>query len=364
MRPVQTLPSSRPLWSPAALAQALGWVHRLLVACLTFGAWLVLLQVGMSITWNWFSGLLPLAAWWAWLALDPLGAAGRRPGVALVAALGVATGVCVAQMAGRGLMGWMGVALMAVAWAQWVLAVRSHSHGMQADGTRLPVLARAAVQLAGLLTAAWLAADPVWWGTRWVVLTVLWLSWALCWMGLHGQPSRPAPARPSASSQWPGFLASPTMALMMGALLLMAQWCVSVGWSYTEAVVAHGTVMLLAQAAVKAGLPRWDPLPRWVPLAGAFMVVAGAGVFWHGATWQAMLLAMALIAAGGEAQTRPNGQRHSPVTTLGLALPALLWVGHATPVRGPQAIAEALLVVAAVSAAGLWRQMLKTRRQA
>lgn len=364
MRPVQTLPPSRPLWSPAASAQALGWVHRLLVACLTFTAWLVLLQVGMSLTWNWFSGLLPLAAWWAWLALDPLGAAGRRPGVALVAALGVAMGVCVAQMAGRGLMGWMGAALLAVAWAQWVLAVHSHSHGAEAGATPMPVWARTAVQMAGLLTAAWVAADPLWWGTRWVVLPVLWLTWALCWMGLHGQPTRPAPARPPAGSQWPGLLASPTMALMMGALLLMAQWCVSVGWSYTAAVVAHGAVMVLAQAAVQAGLPRLGPVPRWVPLAGAFLAVAGAGVFWYGATWQAMLLAMALIAAGGEVQSRLTGRRHSPIATLGLALPALLWVGHAAPVRGPQAIAEALLVVAAVSAAGWWRQRLKSRRQA
>jgi hypothetical protein len=364
MRPEQTLPPARPLWNAAASAQALGWTHQLLVVSLTFGAWLVLLQVGMSLTWNWFSGLLPLAAWWAWLAIDPLGAAGRRPGAALVAALGVALGVCVAQMAGRSLMGWMGVALLAAAWAQWVIAVRSHSHGVEAGGTRMPLLGRVAVQLAGLLTAAWLAADPLWWGTHWVVLPVLWLTWALCWMGLHGQPTRLASAQPPAGSQWPGFLASPTMALMMGALLLMAQWCVSVGWSYTEAVVAHGTVMVLAQTAVKAGLPRLGSLPRWVPLAGACMAVAGAGVFWYGATWQAMLLAMALIAAGGEAQTRRTGPRHSPAASLGLALPALLWVGHASPVRGPQAIAEALLVVAVVSAAGLWRQVMQTRRQA
>jgi hypothetical protein len=347
--PTPVLGHSAPAWAWAG-------VHACGGAVLTLTAWLVLLQVGMALSWNWLGGMLPLALWWVWLALAPLGRRGQRPGVALVAALGVALGVCMAQMAGRGVWGWVGAALLAVSWAQWVLAVRPWRGPVWALAQRHPLWVTAAVQALAWGVAAWLAADPLAWATRWVALPVLCWVWALCWMAWHGQcpHDRPRLFSDPPSAMPTGPLAHPAMALMMAWLLPMGQWCVALGWTHTEAVLAHGLVMVLAQAWAHA---RPDLGARW----GTGLVLAGAGVWGWGSGWPAMWLAMALVAVGTAGHRPPPNAQWSAWAWLAVALPALGWVGQMAAVRGPQAMAEALAWVAVACAVRYMAQSGHTR---
>lgn len=342
-----------------------GWgiAHQVCVACLTYSAWLVLLQMGMTLTWNWFSGLLPLAAWWAWWILDPLGDRGRHQRVAMWAAVGVGVGICLAHMGGRTLLGWTGLLLAAWTWAQWLRSVPQYRLACEACGSLSRLCVSVPTQLAGLLLAVWLAADPMLWTHRWPGLLMVWLAWLLC-ACMSRRVLQPSHGVPS-------FLFHPAMALMMGGQLLMAQWCVAIGWTYTQAVLAHGIVMVLAHAVHQvmgadagAAPSPWAP-NRWhrsgyalAPLLG----IAAAVCFWFADDAAAMLAAMALIALSHSQAPAFAEARAYRLWTLSLFLPALLWMGYAAPTGGPPAIAGPLIGLSVVWAIGVWVRLWYARR--
>lgn len=342
------------------------WALQVLESTLTFSVWLVLLQMGTALSWNWFSGLLPLALWWTWLLLAPLGGRGLRSGVAPWMALAIGLGVGLAQGAGPGPLGWAALVLVAIAWAQWHLSARPLQVGREGP-TRRGAGPRLSAQAVAWLLVAWVAADPATWPSRWIALPVLCGVWAAgCWAWQRRPASLTLRPEPGAAQPPAHGLADPAMALAMGSLLLMLQWCASAGWTFAQATVAHGWAMVLGQGLAWACWPRSSSTRHrtghWLAGGvGPALVLVGAGMFWLGGVWQAMLLGMVWMALGGALRSQWPGARHSAALGLGLVLPALLWVGHASPVRGPQAMAEALLVVAGAAALGSWMHLLRNR---
>lgn len=354
MRPVQAVPADRPVWLSAFPGAIWAHTHQLILVCLTFSAWLVLLQMGMTLTWNWFSGLLPLALWWVWMVLDPFGAKGRRPAMTVWSAAGVVVGVLVVHWAGRTAVGGVGLVLTALAWAQWLLCVRQQGPDLAEQWSLSGVCMRLVVQLMGLWVAVWLAADPMLWMQRWPALFLVWLAWFLC--GFMCQRTRAQSL--SANDHHRIFDAAspmlhPAMAMMMGGLLLMAQWCVTVGWTYTQAVLLHGVVMV----AVPFAMNVWEQVGRksagryvsgrfrpWTGFA-PWLGVVGAWMFWQLGSPPSMLLAMALIAWAIHAGSTLYSTRLHALVAMCLFLPGLLWMGHFSPIQGPQAIATPLLGV-------------------
>ena len=289
-------------------------------SALFHAGWLVQAQLGMALSWSWFGGLAGVALWWLLLAFWS-GARKRASAGTWLTLAGVAAGgllVCVgAGTSAAGLLGW-GAQLLAWAWLCSQLPgpmpgrrpSDRPSHGSAWVGV-----------VAGVLLAAWLAADPAQWAQRWPLAAALLML--APWLARH-----PAPADCAGSHR----LDAP-MGLMMGSLLPMAQWCGGLGWSATTSITLH----LLAMAGgvlAASGLARPDRrTAAWAWAAAA--AFCGLNTPW------AMLGAAALVAAAA-ASTEVRTLASSRASALaGSAL--LLLLGHLAATWGPEALRLVLM---------------------
>jgi len=113
-----------------------------------------------------------------------------------------------------------------------------------------------------------------------------------------------------------------------------------------------GIAWLALEAALMSGLPIERAINR-----DTLGLVLGQTVF--GRTWElrfALLVALAVLVV---AWRKAPGQYRSPlmlaaILVAGLYVAALAWVGHATPVRGPEHLPQAACDVIHLLAAGAW----------
>lgn len=236
------------------------------------------------------------------------------------------------------LLGWLGMRLdgsfasgvlpMVVWWA-----VRS---GCEGRGSAFHMSGVAALSI-GMLALGTLAS-----GQAMVPASMLLLAAAAAW----GFWSASIPSR---QAQHPAHLPGLAMGLMMGSLWLSGQWCLGPGWTDSQRVALHLSLMISLPWLV-AGVHRMTGT-RWtlgirqahalVALGACLMTTTGATA-WH-------ITGMSLVVMGWSA---PSHHAHPPQTTgWSIAGPALLLaVGLAAPDLGPASLQSAWALVAVVAA--------------
>lgn len=308
-------------------------------SALFHAGWLVQAQLGMVLSWSWFGGLAGVGLWWLLLAFWSGRAAPARPAVWLTMACVAAGGLMLCMGAGSSAAGLLGWGANLVAWA-WLC---SHLPGPMPSRRAGPPKSRGlawAGVVAGVLLAVYLAADAAHWAQRWPLLAGLLMLTP--WLAHRtGQPACPSSHRLDAP-----------MGLMMGSLLLMAQWCGSLGWSAPTAVTLH-LLAMVAGALAASSLARADRRTTgWVWAAAA--ALCGLDAPW------AMLCTAALVAAAASAgepralSSTTAGSSAGPLAgswawaLAGSAL--LLLLGHLAGTWGPEALRLVLMPVLMASA--------------
>lgn len=334
----------------------------LVEAALNWAAWFVLLQLGQALSWDWFSGLLPIALFVAWTLSDPVGRRIDAVRGARWSAAFVVVGLSLAWVSGRGALGWVALALIACAWAQWSLFQQTARHrccGVLNSPTR-PVL----VSWIGLLLAVWIAADSADWAQRWPMLLFLFAMWFLgSWfLGPTREPRRASHVPPTAND-----LLNSLMIVMMGSLLLLAQWCVSSGGSMTWMAILHGSLMLMvstfdqsAGRTVRGDLSGGFMVSRL--FVSALLLLPALWLYGAWMNWQSMALLMGCSALTMLLlQSVPVPRRSQALLRIS-AIPALIWIGYATPTGGPAVFSQTLMALAILLLGAVLLQAFLIRR--
>lgn len=332
----------------AALATARHWLALWL-------GWLAMGQLGSVMAWSWFSGLAGMVAWWCWLQWAPLRWHPRTVASRQAWALLAVAGLAAVMLAGRHqALGWLGWALAIAAWAQTVLGLR---HAACTTALRLGWAQAGLGLLLAWLVAA-VAADPAQWPRQWPLAAGLLLLAA--WPVRGPQATAPGQALPPTVDRMPAVAQAATL-LMMGSLPLMGQWCLANGQSVLVGTAVHLWAMAWASGLTQALLGHSPHLPlRTRRGLGQWLLLNAAALAWLGTGLWQMALAMALLAAAGTLWHAPaNGPDHPapvhhPISARGWLAPwpaalALLWLGHAAPTQGPQALSWALAGLAVLA---------------
>ncbi|CAN1517682.1 hypothetical protein MCEMIEM28_01007 [Burkholderiaceae bacterium] len=344
MAQISTLPTQMPPPSAGALAFAAAWngVAGASLAQLTliYVGWTVLAHMGMHLSLLWWSGMSALVLWWVLRVWQPERAwQHHRAWHAALWMLSVG-GVCLMQSPLPASWRWLGLLALAAG-----LAGTSNALGRQSSSraTANPwVLLR--THALAIALVAFMAADFVLWSERWALLLLV-LSAAT--VVLLSQPR----TAPSPSAVWRNV--DPNMAVMMGSLTLMSQWCVSQGLSAPLAMGMHLGIMAVAEV-FKPFLHRsvWASThAHW----GHGLSVLAAVAMLLSTQLTPMLLAMGLLALGC-AWVQAGSLVQQPRTRLwigtALGLISLLLTAQWAPTLGPAAIGWGLLGVSSTWA--LW----------
>lgn len=311
------------------------WVAEAASTWVGVTGWLAMAQLGMVLGWSWFSGLWAVALWWLWQSVPRQRPAGR--GTLLLAA-GAALGLVLAHEAGRGPLGLIAAVVAILGWAE--VARRLPGMALDRPGhSREATMARGIMRGLALAGAAWLVtADAPGGWTTWAMAVSL--PTAVVLAGASGRATQAAN-----SESPPPWGHHPTMALMMGTLLAMGQWCAAAGVPLFPALVLHGLAMTLGVAAACAMA---DPVSRGVSRAWAGALLLGSGILLLvSADWRLMLLAVALLTAGDTLDRMSAARNACPrcaspsshaLAGHACGAAALLGVGHALPTLGPSAL--------------------------
>jgi len=346
MAQTSTLPNRMPApsaWA-AAGAAARGGAAAAAGAQVTLAyvGWTVLAHMGTQLTWLWWSGMSAVVLWCVLRVWQPERAwQHHRAWHAALWGLSVG-GLCLMQSPLPASWRWLGLVALAVGLAGTTNALSrpSPSHAEANPWARLRTHALA------IALVALMAADFVLWSERWALLLLV-LSAATA--VLLSQPR----ALPSPSTAWRSV--DPNMAVMMGSLTLMTQWCVSQGLSAPVAMALHLGVMALADV--------------FTPLAQRSVWAAAHAHGGHGLSVLAavavllstqlvpMLLAMGLLALGCawvQAGTSTPQPRASVWVGTALGLTGLVLTAQWAPTLGPAAIGWGLLGVSSTWALWAW----------
>jgi hypothetical protein len=319
------------LW-PAGLGALLLWAQ----VAMAYLAWTVLAHLGTQHTWLWWGGMSALVLWWSWRVWQPDRAWVNHRGWHTACWLMGVIGLCVLQSPLSG--GWMVVALwlMAAAWAGMSNALQAASPDGQGAGSSLSV--HVLMHATAIACVVGFAADVSDWRARWLGAVVL-MSMAYVLLVLRRPQVRPG-------ETW--MSVDPTMAVMMGSLTLMTQWCIAQGLSAPVAMAGHLGVMALASCWSNIARDGAWPLPN-AAWAHALSIGAAVGVLWS-QTLSAMLLAMGLLALGSAWLSSNERSRPRAVALWLLGVSVLVATAQSAPTWGPAAIGWGLLCVSGARA--------------
>ena len=341
-----TLPTQMPAPSAGALAFGVAWggVAGASLAQLTliYVGWTVLAHMGMQLSWLWWSGMSALVLWWVLRVWQPERAwQHHRAWHAALWVLSVG-GVCLMQSALPASWRWLGLMALAVGLAGTsnALGRRCPSHAAAHPWARLRTHALA------IALVAFMAADFALWSERWALLLLVLSAATAVLLSQARALTKP-------SSVWRNV--DPNMAVMMGSLTLMTQWCVSQGLSAPVAMGLHLGIMALAEVFKPfAQRALWASVrAHW----GHGLSVLAAVAVLSSTQLTPMLLAMGLLALGcAWVQAGPSGPQ--PRTHLGvgsaLGLTGLVLTAQWAPTLGPAAIGWGLLGVSSTWALWSW----------
>jgi hypothetical protein len=341
-----TLPTQMPAPSAGALAFAAAWggVAGASLAQLTliYVGWTVLAHMGMQLSWLWWSGMSALVLWWVLRVWQPERAwQHHRAWHAALWVLSVG-GVCLMQSPLPASWRWLGLLALAVG-----LAGTSNALGRQSpshDTANPWVLLR--THALAIALVAFMAADFVLWSERWALLLLV-LSAATAVLLSQAQ------ALPNPPKVWRSV--DPNMAVMMGSLTLMTQWCVSQGLSAPVAMGLHLGIMALAEV-FKPFLHRSVWASTHAHGGHGLSVLAAVAVLLS-TQLTPMLLAMGLLAMGCawvQAGTLAQKPRASVWVGTALGLTGLVLTAQWAPTLGPAAIGWGLLGVSSTWALWSW----------
>jgi hypothetical protein len=341
-----TLPTQMPAPSAGALAFGVAWGGvagaSLAQVTLIYVGWTVLAHMGMQLSWLWWSGMSALVLWWVLRVWQPERAwQHHRAWHAALWVLSVG-GVCLMQSALPASWRWLGLMALAVGLAGTsnALGRRCPSHAAAHPWARLRTHALA------IALVAFMAADFALWSERWALLLLVLSAATAVLLSQARALTKP-------SSVWRNV--DPNMAVMMGSLTLMTQWCVSQGLSAPVAMGLHLGIMALAEVFKPfAQRALWASVrAHW----GHGLSVLAAVAVLSSTQLTPMLLAMGLLALGcAWVQAGPSGPQ--PRTHLGvgsaLGLTGLVLTAQWAPTLGPAAIGWGLLGVSSTWALWSW----------
>lgn len=346
MTQTSTLPTRLPAPSAWAAAGAAAWGGAagasLAQVTLIYVGWTVLAHMGTQLSLLWWSGMSAVVLWWVLRVWQPERVwQHHRAWHAALWVLSVG-GVCLMQSPLPASWRWLGLMALAVG-----LAGTSNALGRPCPfKASAHPWARLRTHALAIALVAFMAADFVLWSERWALLLLV-LSAATAIL-LSQSRTVPGP-----STVWR--TVDPNMAVMMGSLTLMTQWCVAQGLSAPVAMALHLGVMALADV--------------FKPLAQRAVWAATRAHWGHGLSVLAavavllstqltpMLLAMGLLALGcawvqaGSSAQQPRNRVWGG-TALGLT--GLVLTAQWAPTLGPDAIGWGLLGVSSTWALWAW----------
>jgi hypothetical protein len=346
MAQTSTLPNRMSAPSAWAAAGAVAWCGAagasLAQVTLAYVGWTVLAHMGTQLTWLWWSGMSAVVLWWVLRVWQPERAwQHHRAWHAALWLLSV-VGLCLMQSPVPASWRWLGLMGLSVGLAGTSNAL---SRPCPSRAAAKP-WARLRTHALAIALVALMAADFVLWSERWVLLLLV-LSAATA--VLLSQPR----ALPSPSTAWRSV--DPNMAVMMGSLTLMTQWCVSQGLSAPVAMALHLAVMALADV--------FKPLAQRAAWAvthahwGHGLSVLAAVAVLLSTQLAPMLLAMGLLALGcAWVQAGSSAPQPSASVWIGtaLAMTGLVLTAQWAPTLGPAAIGWGLLGVSSTWALWAW----------
>ncbi len=339
---IPTRMSAPSVWAAGTAAWGgVAWAS-LAQVTLTYVGWTVLAHMGTQLSWLWWSGMSAVVLWCVLRVWQPERVwQHHRAWHAALWLLSVG-GLCLMQSPLPASWRWLGLLALAVGLAGTSNALdrQSPSHAVVNPWARLRTHALA------IALVALMAADFVLWSERWaLLLLVLSVATAV----LFSQPR----TTPRSFTAWRSV--DPNMTVMMGALTLMTQWCVSQGLSAPVAMALHLGVMALADV--------------FKPLAQRTVWAASHAQWGHGLSVLAavavllstqltpMLLAMGLLALGCAwaqvGRSAPQPQASVWVGTA-LGLTGMVLTAQWAPTLGPTAIGWGLLGVSSTWALWAW----------
>lgn len=351
MAQTSTLPHRMPAPSPWAAVGAVAWGAGAGAAwvqvTLAYVGWTVLVHMGMQLSWLWWSGMSAVVLWWVLRVWQPERAwQHHRAWHAALWVLSVG-GLCLMQSALPASGRWLGLLALAVG-----LAGTSNALSRQRPSSAsLSPWGQLCIHAMAIALVALMAADFVLWSERWAVLLLV-LTAATAALLRQPQTLR--------RQSTVGRSVDPNMAVMMGSLTLMTQWCVSQGLSAPVAMALHLGIMAMA--------------PVIKPLAHRSVWAAAHAHWGHGLSVFAavavllstqllpMLLAMGLLALGcAWAHSGPSKPAASANLCVGtaLGLTGLVLTAQGAQTLGPAAIGWGLLSVS--SAWALWSWLTSNR---
>lgn len=346
MAQTSTLPNRMPApsaWAAAGAAArggaaAAAWAQ----VTLAYVGWTVLAHMGTQLTWLWWSGMSAVVLWCVLRVWQPERAwQHHRAWHAALWGLSVG-GLCLMQSPLPASWRWLGLMALAVGLAGTSNALDRPSPSPAAAHP----WARLRTHALAIALVSLMAADFVLWSERWALLLLV-LSAATAVLLSQAR------ALPSPSTAWRSV--DPNMAVMMGSLTLMTQWCVSQGLSAPVAMALHLGVMALADVC--------KPLAQRAVWAAAhahgghgLSVLAAVAVLLS-TQLVPMLLAMGLLALGCawvQAGTSAPQSRASVWVGTALGLTGLVLTAQWAPTLGPAAIGWGLLGVSSTWALWAW----------
>ena len=346
MAQTSTLPNRMPAPSAWAAVGAAAWGGAAAASwaqvTLAYVGWTVLAHMGTQLTWLWWSGMSAVVLWCVLRVWQPERAwQHHRAWHAALWLLSVG-GLCLMQSPLPASWRWLGLMALAVGLAGTSNALdrQSPSHAAANPWARLRTHALA-IALVSLM-----AADFVLWSERWALLLLV-LSAATAVLLSQAR------ALPKPSSVWRNV--DPNMAVMMGSLTLMTQWCVSQGLSAPVAMGLHLGIMALAEVFKPfAQRALWASVrAHW----GHGLSVLAAVAVLSSTQLTPMLLAMGLLALGcAWVQAGPSGPQPRTQWGVGtaLGLTGLVLTAQWAPTLGPAAIGWGLLGVSSTWALWSW----------
>ncbi len=341
-----TLPTRMSVPSAWAAAGAAAWggVAGASLAQLTliYVGWTVLAHMGMQLSWLWWSGMSALVLWWVLRVWQPERAWQDHLGWHVALWVLSVCGVCLMQSPLPASWRWLGLMALAVGLAGTsnALSRQSPSHATANPWMLLRTHALA------IALVAFMAADFVLWSERWAFLLLV-LSAATSVLLSQAR----ALANPP--KVWRSV--DPNMAVMMGSLTLMTQWCVSQGLSAPVAMGLHLGIMALAEV-FKPFLHRSGWASTHAHWGHGLSVLAAVAVLLS-TQLIPMLLAMGLLALGcawGQAGPLVQQPRTRVWVGTALGLAGLVLTAQWAPTLGPAAIGWGLLGVSITGALWAW----------
>jgi hypothetical protein len=354
MAQTSTLPNRMSAPSAWAAAGAVAWCGAagasLAQVTLAYVGWTVLAHMGTQLTWLWWSGMSAVVLWCVLRVWQPERAwQHHRAWHAALWLLSVG-GLCLMQSPLPASWRWLGLMALAVGLAGTSNALSRQCPSLAAANP----WARLRTHALAIALVALMAADFVLWSERWALLLLV-LSAATSVLLSQAR------ALPSPSTAWRSV--DPSMAVMMGSLTLMTQWCVSQGLSAPVAMALHLGVMALADVCKPLAQRAVWPVAhaQW----GHGLSVLAAVAVLLSTQLTPMLLAMGLLALGCawvQAGTSAPQPRASVWVGTALGLTGLVLTAQWAPTLGPAAIGWGLLGVSSTWA--LWAWVTPNRRSA